>query len=112
MKRLIWLGLLLPVVALATELKDPTRPPGARTGNPTSTTVALSRLQLQQVVSGGQKASALINGELVRVGDKVRGYQVVAIAPRMVTLRRAGKTYWLKMFDLEFATPAQQEVGN
>jgi hypothetical protein len=45
--------------------------------------------RVQTVVSGGQGAAAVVGDRIVRVGDKIDGYEVMAIDKGGVRLRRA-----------------------
>ncbi len=56
----------------------------------------LSRLQLQTVMNG-RVPLAVINGKIVRVGDKFGSFRITAIERMSVVLSAAGKTYHLTM---------------
>ena len=74
----------------AADLRDPTRPPNApaavmsRVGGPVS-------LQLQAVIGTGQSRVAIVNGKVVRVGDKVDGAVIDEISSATVRYTRGGK---------------------
>lgn len=85
---------------LAQELRDPTRPPGivmlpagSVVGAPPST-----GLQLQSVRISAHRASAIISGQQVRVGDQVGSNRVIAISENDVTLRGPDGVQTLKLF--------------
>ena len=53
-------------------------------------------LSLQSTLQGAEPL-ALINGELMKVGDKVHGFTVIKIGSRRVTLRKDGVNVHLEM---------------
>jgi hypothetical protein len=73
------------------EAKAPAGPPAARRGDPTANVDALFRAEgrsggegseeprLTGVLALGSERMAVIDGRIVRVGDRVRGYRVAAI---------------------------------
>lgn len=77
-------GLFLLVMPLLMVQADPTRPPGW--GAPARTAVTAIPLQLQQITHRAIGTSAVINGQLVRVGDQVDGARVVSILPDHVVV--------------------------
>ena len=84
----------------AQELRDPTRPPsiltlpaGSIVATPSST-----GLQLQSVRISAHRASAIISGQQVRVGDQVGSNRVIAISENDVTLRGPNGVQTLKLF--------------
>ncbi|MEZ8101919.1 MSHA biogenesis protein MshK [Vibrio bivalvicida] len=84
--------------------QDPTAPLGWQ--NPQhsmATTVKRKSVpKLQSIVcedKGG--CSAIINGEVVLVGEQISDYRVGQIKPETVTLVRDGKQWELKLFSLE-----------
>jgi len=74
-------------------LADPTAPPPPAAADPSplaSDAVEPARaLQLQSVLISGERRIAVIDGERVRVGDRVAGAEVVAIEPSEVWLESA-----------------------
>ena len=60
--------------------------------------VELARsLRLQSVIQGNSPA-IVINGEVLRVGDSIEGFEIVSFNERSVRLTRDGLTFLLKMF--------------
>ena len=57
----------------------------------------LDQLQLQQILYRQQQQRAVINGQLVTVGDGVNSFQVQSIEPDGVRLERNGKRFWLAL---------------
>jgi hypothetical protein len=95
MKQLLLTALLSAAVLLAdratsADLRDPMRPPSApvavisRPGAPPS-------LQLQAVISTGASRVAIVDGKLVRVGDKVAGAVIDEISTTSIRYTRGGK---------------------
>ncbi|WP_426104879.1 MSHA biogenesis protein MshK [Massilia sp. TSP1-1-2] len=106
---------LLPLVALAQDGADPTRPPAAMTapvlapsmpGGVAGGVLTAPRLerrapQLQSILvslrPGGRRV-AVIDGKTVRQGQRVGDAVLVAIGATEVVLRRGGKTETLTLF--------------
>lgn len=60
--------------------------------------VELARsLRLQSVIQGKSPA-IVINGEVLRVGDSIEGFELVSFNERSAKLTREGLTFLLKMF--------------
>jgi hypothetical protein len=78
----------------ATEGADPTRPMNAtvtsseidNSGSPTTTTSVEKPLRLFQILQSKQGNKALINGQLLKVNDKIQQYTVNKIGPYEVSL--------------------------
>ncbi len=87
-------ALLLPVSALAL---DPTQPPRALAPAVTGQGEALVPLRLQAIVRTSQAAQAVINGQSLRVGQRVDGARVLAIHSRSVLIERQGRRELLKL---------------
>lgn len=65
---------------------DPMMPPQWNTA-PAAPAEKEPELNLQQIRIGNNDALAVINGRIVRVGDRVDGAQVVAIFPATVRVK-------------------------
>lgn len=60
--------------------------------------VELARsLRLQSVIQGNSPA-IVINGEVLRVGDSIEGFEIVSFDERSAKLTREGLTFLMKMF--------------
>ncbi|MCW8824953.1 MAG: hypothetical protein OQK78_00875 [Gammaproteobacteria bacterium] len=106
-KHLTFLCMLLaiPFSADAAEQVDPMRPDdqsivkstntgsGAKAATKSSPQISL---WIQSIQIGEDERSANISGKLVKVGDKIRGAQVIAIEHNQVRLRRGGELIKLK----------------
>lgn len=93
------LSWLLISSAGAQDVQDPTRPP-VQLLHPTAGVAMLAGPQLQSILisrSAGGRHIAVIDGETVRMGDKVAGARVVAIRADEVQLERAGTRERLKL---------------
>lgn len=84
----LFAALLVPALASAQPLPDPTeRTAMQRTGDTTTARVAWV---LQSTLIAEDRRVAVINGESVTVGDRVDGAVVLGIEPFAVRLRAAG----------------------
>lgn len=92
---LLAVALLVSVAQAALDdLPDPTRPGGlSRGGEP----VAGSELVLQSVLIAANRRIAVINGQKLAVGDRIRDQEVIEIRTSEVVLRRAGRERVLKL---------------
>lgn len=105
--RLAWLALLLAMApaALAEVLDDPTRPPGYRLPGSGKATVRgwhLSGIWIRD----GQRL-ALINGRMVRPGQRIDGAQLVSVGPTGVRLRKGERIITVRLLPrrVKQATP-------
>ena len=89
------LGGVTALAAAAQPLSDPTRPPGARTGEAFAPAPAPTRLQ--SVLIGPERSIAVIDGRAVALGERVGEAIVVSIAPSEVVLRRGADYQTLKL---------------
>ena len=105
---LIATSLFLPGMLRAQPLGDPTRPPdsvlrqAAGAAGPRSAAALAAEPetgpQLQLVLVGANRRFALIDGELVGVGDKVRDAKVRAVKGDQVELRSDAGKETLKLY--------------
>jgi len=54
-------------------------------------------LKLKGVIVGGPNSVAIINGKLLRLGERIDGYQVVRIEEKKVFLRSGNSTFKLEL---------------
>ena len=95
-----WLtALALAPLAFAESLPDPTRPPDVSSaiGSDYAPGQATGPV-LQSVLVGPKRAQAIINGQMVKVGDKFGGAVVVKIDESEVVLRNGKDLRKLKLF--------------
>jgi len=97
---LIFAFCLLPFAAGAADmLQDPTRPPAelsAPQGN--AAALAPSGPELQSVRISAHQRSAMINGQHVKVGDKLGDARIVMITESEVVLKGSNGLQTLKLF--------------
>lgn len=74
MKSFVLLTLVLMCSGASAELPDPTRP-----FTVTAAADAAPGLRLEAVMRSGDKHLAIVNGELVRVGDRIAGTTIAGI---------------------------------
>lgn len=85
--------------ALAENLPDPTRPPAALYAAPGSLSSApQSGPVLQSVFISAAKKTAIINGQELKVGDKLGEARVARIAESEVVLQEGKSTQTLRLF--------------
>lgn len=81
------------------DLPDPTRPPAALYTAPGSSAhAAPSGPVLQSVFISGKNKLAIINGQTLKLGDKLGEAQLVKIAETEVVLREGKNLQTLKLF--------------
>lgn len=85
---------------LAQQLRDPTRPPAGlvQAVGDGEISVKHSGLNLQSILIAPDRRSAIIDGQLLGVGQKVSGFKVVSIEDGAVILRGAQGTRRLQLF--------------
>ena len=92
---------VLSQVPAGEELADPMRPsglPAASTADATpEKAAALPRLQA--IMREGRRHSAVVNGQVVHVGDDVGGATVTAITANSITVNVEGKPTVLRLVD-------------
>jgi MSHA biogenesis protein MshK len=87
----------LPLTALlamgaavqAQTLRDPTRPVTARES---TQSVAVASLQLEAVMGSGARRLAIVNGKIVRAGDRVGGALIQEIGSDSIRYTRNGRS--------------------
>ena len=94
--RVLVLAMLLAAIPAGAEnLVDPTQPPAATGG---VANVATAELVLQSVLVSPGRMIAIINGQTVKLGDKLGEAKVVKISESEVVLRDAKNEQTLKLF--------------
>ncbi|WP_292934458.1 hypothetical protein [Noviherbaspirillum sp.] len=84
-------------IAVAQVLSDPTRPPAAASSELASGQAATGPI-LQSILISPHRAEAIINGQTVKVGDKVGDAKVVKITESEVLLSSGKDLKALKLF--------------
>lgn len=80
------------VAATADQVRDPTRPPQAVAPH-----AAAAGPVLSAVFAAGDSRRAIFNGQLVRAGDRVGGYEIDAVLADGVRYRHAGSIHELHL---------------
>ena len=74
----------------ADELRDPTRP--AQLGPaPVLSSSGVEAVRLEAILNSGDARRAIVNGKVVRAGERVAGVQVTAIHEDSIQYVRAGR---------------------
>lgn len=76
--------------AAADRLTDPTRPPQA--GGPSSS-ASREAVRVEAVLRSAERDLAIVNGKIVRVGDRVCGVQIEAILADGIRYVRNGQVH-------------------
>lgn len=91
-------------------LRDPTRPPDLRPARAPASK-ADSRLRLSSTLVSGERRTAIINGRIVAVGDRIQGARLLSIEPGRVRLRRQGREITLRLLAQNVKKPSRNESG-
>jgi hypothetical protein len=96
MSRLAPLTLLLLTAAIAQagELRDPTRP--ATLGRPAVTSLE-SGVRLEAVLGTGEARRAIVNGRIVRAGERVGNVLITSITDDSIQYVQSGRTLVAKL---------------
>lgn len=81
--------LALGAAAQAETLQDPTRPATVKT---IKQGVTAARLQLEAVMDSGVRRIAIVNGKVVRTGDRIAGAMIEEIRDDSIRYTRQGKS--------------------
>lgn len=103
MVRSLWLSLML-LCSSAYAVQDPTAPLGWVKPEQTNKVVQVKHHlpTLHSIVcQSAQTCIAILNSDVVGIGETVRGYTVTQIAPDAVTLTRGAKQWTLELFNLD-----------
>ncbi len=84
--------LLTATVTPAEGLRDPTRPAKLGPG-PVLLAPGVEGVRLEAVLDSGDSRRAIVNGKVVREGDRVAGVQIVAIRETSIHYVRAGRNH-------------------
>lgn len=101
LKLLLMSILMSCLIAPVTFAADPTRPPGWLTGSTqrSAPSVPVTAFNLQQVLIRADSRSAVINDQLLSVGEKVKGATLISIAPGSVVLKIRQKRVKLSLLN-------------
>ena len=86
--------LLIPVflclgaaLVQAAPFQDPTRPAPAFLPSTAASTPAVTPLVLQSILLGPQRRIAIINGQRLEIGQKIRGLELIALTSTQAILQ-------------------------
>lgn len=88
---------ILPADASAVQTTNAARTNLARAIERAPSPAVAGDLRLLSIIFREEKPAAVINGDMVRVGEEVRGARVVRIEPHAVTLERSGSNLVLRL---------------
>ena len=110
--RLLLLPLML-LLAFVSQAADPTQPPGWLTGSGSKKTQTINKdkFNLQQILIGKERRSAVINNQLVTKGSRVAGAQVVAINNNSVVLKVSQKRLTLSLLNKTKQAVRRNKIG-
>jgi hypothetical protein len=98
----LWLLISLALLTSATVCADPTKPeyllPAESVETANAGSNAVVAMPVLSFIQIGQRRSAVINGQLVKVGDRVANYLVQQIDARQVILQQGDQRLVLKLF--------------
>jgi MSHA biogenesis protein MshK len=75
--------------AFADRLVDPTQPAHARPANPSE---SLPAIRVEAILQSGERRLAIVNGKVVRAGDRVGSIQILEVSADGVRYSRDGET--------------------
>lgn len=87
----------LSAAELAPELIDPTRPPGSKVFSPNKHKTLAQRWILSSTLIANNRRHAVINGQIVGIGQHVERAKVVSIQPNAVWLVLKQKRFRIRM---------------
>jgi hypothetical protein len=98
----LWLLISLALLTSASVCADPTKPeyllPAESEETANAGSNAVVAMPVLSFIQIGQRRSAVINGQLVKVGDRVANYLVQHIDARQVVLQQGDQRLVLKLF--------------
>ena len=99
-------------IAQAQSLRDPTRPPGASATRGASGLAPSEDLVLQSILTSPQRRAAIISGRVVRPGETVDGYRLIAIGEGEAVLRMGGRSRTLRLYPAVGLSPPDIAAGD
>jgi MSHA biogenesis protein MshK len=75
--------------AMGDRLVDPTQPAYAR---PTNTSETLPAVRVEAILQSGERRLAIVNGKVVRAGDRLGAIQILEVSTDGVRYSRGGET--------------------
>jgi len=93
----MWIGLSLSALAVASELKDPTKPYGAAVSVSVAKPSKNVAYDVSSIMIKKSGASAIINHKRVAVGHRVAGAKVLRINKNKVLLKVGDQNKWVSV---------------
>lgn len=114
--RLVAVAVVMAILALpasaSSPLKDPTRPPTLKqVKKPPKAARKPLRWVLGSTLVSGQRRTAVINGRVLSVGERIAGARVLEIQPSRVRLRRNGRDITLVLLKQNVKRPSRDGSG-
>jgi MSHA biogenesis protein MshK len=75
--------------AMAERLVDPTQPAHTRAAN---TSESLAAVRVEAILQSGERRLAIVNGKVVRAGDRIGSIQILEVNSDGVRYSRGGET--------------------
>lgn len=94
--------------ALAEGLRDPMQPPIARTAKPHA---APQALRLEAILVDGERRIAVVDGKVVRAGERVGAAVITAIGADRIEYSRDGRTHTATLRRTDKLTAAPDAAG-
>lgn len=95
----LWLPVVAILLTAVVQAADPTRPEVQLQQAATAGTVqAVTLPRLSMIRSQGMRHQALIDGQWLKAGEKIGGYQVRSISASQVTLMKDDRSLVLNLF--------------
>ncbi len=88
------------------ELRDPTMPPNYTSATAVTQQVASAGYKLSAIFSGPAGRSAVINGQLVRMGEDVSGGTLLHIDSGHVEIQRGGEKQIIQLISVRVKEPS------
>lgn len=79
--------------AMADRLVDPTQPASSR---PATNGESLS-VRLEAILQSGERRIAIVNGQIVRAGDRIGAIQILQVNESSVSYSQAGETHLARL---------------
>lgn len=89
-------------VTYAQPMRDPTRPPGVTASGEEENA---GTMRLTAIMNSTGSNIAIINGQILKVGDTIDDYKVVAIQPQAAILEHDGEQLKLPIVQNNFKQP-------
>jgi MSHA biogenesis protein MshK len=100
----------LPPLTLADTLRDPTRPPIERSAAPAK--ASAPALRVEAILIDGARRVAVVDGKVVREGDRVGAALITAIEAGAIEYSRDGRKHAVKLRRTDKMAEANERRSN